>query len=107
MEYIFSRQHLSWLDDIMPEKDRKEEEEKLKWKQDQDGSDSEDVSMTEFGGEEANFEGLNWVEITHLSSMYGNVGSKKRNGNRLFSESGWPSCLVTGLESLMNSSSYL
>uniref|UniRef100_A0A8C4W0W8 Anion exchange protein n=1 Tax=Gopherus evgoodei TaxID=1825980 RepID=A0A8C4W0W8_9SAUR len=29
MECIFSQQDLSWLDDIMPEKDRKEEEEKL------------------------------------------------------------------------------
>uniref|UniRef100_A0A670Y7I9 Solute carrier family 4 member 9 n=1 Tax=Pseudonaja textilis TaxID=8673 RepID=A0A670Y7I9_PSETE len=27
MEYIFSLQHLSWLDDIMPEKEKKEEEE--------------------------------------------------------------------------------
>lgn len=42
MEYIFSRQHLAWLDDVMPEKDKKEEEEKLKRKQDQDESDSED-----------------------------------------------------------------
>ncbi|KAG8133074.1 putative Anion exchange protein [Naja naja] len=47
MEYIFSLQHLSWLDDIMPEKEKKEEEEKLKRIQDQDESDSEDVSMSE------------------------------------------------------------
>uniref|UniRef100_A0A8C7DYF2 Anion exchange protein n=1 Tax=Naja naja TaxID=35670 RepID=A0A8C7DYF2_NAJNA len=48
MEYIFSLQHLSWLDDIMPEKEKKEEEEKLKRIQDQDESDSEDVSMYYF-----------------------------------------------------------
>ncbi|XP_013928686.1 PREDICTED: electrogenic sodium bicarbonate cotransporter 1-like [Thamnophis sirtalis] len=45
MEYIFSLQHLSWLDDIMPEKDKKEEEEKLKRIQDQDESDSEDTEL--------------------------------------------------------------
>ncbi|XP_070795256.1 anion exchange protein 4 [Pituophis catenifer annectens] len=45
MEYIFSLQHLSWLDDNMPEKDKKEEEEKLKWIQDQDESDSEDSEL--------------------------------------------------------------
>uniref|UniRef100_A0A8C3FIV8 Anion exchange protein n=1 Tax=Chrysemys picta bellii TaxID=8478 RepID=A0A8C3FIV8_CHRPI len=44
MECIFSRQDLSWLDDIMPEKDRKEEEEKLQRSQEKEESDSEDVS---------------------------------------------------------------
>lgn len=48
MEYIFPLQHLSWLDDSMPEKDKKEEEEKLKRIQDQDESDSEDVSIITF-----------------------------------------------------------
>ncbi|XP_054840901.1 anion exchange protein 4 [Eublepharis macularius] len=42
MECIFSLHDLGWLDDIIPEKDRKEEEEKLKRKQDLDESDSED-----------------------------------------------------------------
>ncbi|XP_058032008.1 anion exchange protein 4 [Ahaetulla prasina] len=45
MEYIFSLQHLNWLDDLMPEKDKKEEEEKLKRIQDQDESDSEDSEL--------------------------------------------------------------
>ncbi|XP_039182020.1 anion exchange protein 4 isoform X1 [Crotalus tigris] len=45
MEYIFPLQHLSWLDDIMPEKDKKEEEEKLKRIQDQDESDNEDSEL--------------------------------------------------------------
>ncbi|XP_025024240.1 anion exchange protein 4 [Python bivittatus] len=45
MEYIFPLQHLSWLDDAMPEKDKKEEEETLKRKQDQDESDSEDSEL--------------------------------------------------------------
>lgn len=44
MECIFSRQDLSWLDDIMPEDDRKEEEEKLQRSQEKEESDSEDVS---------------------------------------------------------------
>uniref|UniRef100_A0A8C3SZW7 Anion exchange protein n=1 Tax=Chelydra serpentina TaxID=8475 RepID=A0A8C3SZW7_CHESE len=44
MECIFSQQDLSWLDDIMPEKDRKEEEEKLRSSQEKEESDSEDVS---------------------------------------------------------------
>ncbi|EMP36347.1 Electrogenic sodium bicarbonate cotransporter 1 [Chelonia mydas] len=42
MECIFSRQDLSWLDDIMPEDDRKEEEEKLQRSQEKEESDSED-----------------------------------------------------------------
>nr|XP_056718877.1 anion exchange protein 4 [Euleptes europaea] len=42
MECIFSLHDLAWLDDIIPEKDRKEEEEKLKGKQDLDESDSEE-----------------------------------------------------------------
>uniref|UniRef100_A0A8C8STG6 Anion exchange protein n=1 Tax=Pelusios castaneus TaxID=367368 RepID=A0A8C8STG6_9SAUR len=44
MECIFSRQDLSWLDDIMPEKDRKEEEEKLQGSQEKEESDGEEVS---------------------------------------------------------------
>uniref|UniRef100_A0A452GPJ5 Anion exchange protein n=1 Tax=Gopherus agassizii TaxID=38772 RepID=A0A452GPJ5_9SAUR len=47
MECIFSQQDLSWLDDIMPEKDRKEEEEKLQRSQEKEESDSEDVSGAE------------------------------------------------------------
>ncbi|XP_015277811.1 PREDICTED: anion exchange protein 4 isoform X2 [Gekko japonicus] len=42
MECIFSLHDLAWLDDIIPEKDRKEEEEELKRKQDLDESDSEE-----------------------------------------------------------------
>uniref|UniRef100_A0ACB8EBN5 Uncharacterized protein n=1 Tax=Sphaerodactylus townsendi TaxID=933632 RepID=A0ACB8EBN5_9SAUR len=42
MGCIFSRHDLAWLDDIIPEKDKKEEEEKLKGKQDPDESDSEE-----------------------------------------------------------------
>uniref|UniRef100_A0A8C0QNS6 Anion exchange protein n=1 Tax=Chelonoidis abingdonii TaxID=106734 RepID=A0A8C0QNS6_CHEAB len=44
MECVFSQQDLSWLDDIMPEKDRKEEELKLQRSQEKEESDSEDVS---------------------------------------------------------------
>ncbi|CAM2118372.1 unnamed protein product [Caretta caretta] len=46
MECIFSRQDLSWLDDIMPEDDRKEEEEKLQRSQEKEESDSEDSEFT-------------------------------------------------------------
>uniref|UniRef100_A0A8C0J4H0 Anion exchange protein n=1 Tax=Chelonoidis abingdonii TaxID=106734 RepID=A0A8C0J4H0_CHEAB len=42
MECVFSQQDLSWLDDIMPEKDRKEEELKLQRSQEKEESDSED-----------------------------------------------------------------
>lgn len=63
MEYIFSLQHLSWLDDNMPEKDKKEEEEKLKRIQDQDESDSEDVSMIKVWWMNKIGKGLNWVLI--------------------------------------------
>ncbi|XP_062986204.1 anion exchange protein 4 [Elgaria multicarinata webbii] len=45
MEYIFHLYHLGWLDDIMPEKDRKEEEEKLKRTHNQDESDDEDSEL--------------------------------------------------------------
>uniref|UniRef100_A0A8D2LGY9 Anion exchange protein n=1 Tax=Varanus komodoensis TaxID=61221 RepID=A0A8D2LGY9_VARKO len=44
MERIFPLNHLSWLDDIMPEKDRQEEEEKLKRTCDQEESGDEEVS---------------------------------------------------------------
>ncbi|XP_038268513.1 anion exchange protein 4 [Dermochelys coriacea] len=46
MECIFSRQDLSWLDDIMPENDRKEEEEKLQRSQEKEESDNEDSEFT-------------------------------------------------------------
>uniref|UniRef100_A0A8D2LEP8 Anion exchange protein n=1 Tax=Varanus komodoensis TaxID=61221 RepID=A0A8D2LEP8_VARKO len=45
MERIFPLNHLSWLDDIMPEKDRQEEEEKLKRTCDQEESGDEEVSV--------------------------------------------------------------
>uniref|UniRef100_A0A8D2LFH1 Anion exchange protein n=1 Tax=Varanus komodoensis TaxID=61221 RepID=A0A8D2LFH1_VARKO len=48
MERIFPLNHLSWLDDIMPEKDRQEEEEKLKRTCDQEESGDEEVSVAAF-----------------------------------------------------------
>lgn len=44
MECIFSRHDLSWLDDVMPERVRKEVEEK-KAEKDVSSIESEDVSM--------------------------------------------------------------
>ncbi|XP_044298774.1 anion exchange protein 4 [Varanus komodoensis] len=45
MERIFPLNHLSWLDDIMPEKDRQEEEEKLKRTCDQEESGDEETEL--------------------------------------------------------------
>uniref|UniRef100_A0A674K325 Anion exchange protein n=1 Tax=Terrapene triunguis TaxID=2587831 RepID=A0A674K325_9SAUR len=55
MACIFSRQDLSWLDDIMPEKDRKEEEEKLQRSQEKEESDSEDVNLLQMPDEAINY----------------------------------------------------
>ncbi|XP_025061596.1 anion exchange protein 4 isoform X3 [Alligator sinensis] len=45
MEYIFSLHDLSWLDDIMPETDRKEEEGKLPRSPEAEESDSEESEL--------------------------------------------------------------
>ncbi|XP_074866206.1 anion exchange protein 4 isoform X2 [Carettochelys insculpta] len=45
MECVFSQKDLSWLDDVMPERDRKEEEEKLQSIPEKEESDSEDSEL--------------------------------------------------------------
>lgn len=45
MDYIFSQHDLSYLDDVIPEKDKKKKEDEKKKKKDSMDSDADDVSM--------------------------------------------------------------
>lgn len=82
MESIFSPHDLAWLDDIMPAKNRTEKETRTQ-KQEQDASDSEDVSMIAFVGQGRLWQGVRWAGNAPSPSpptIYP-LGNSKEQGN--------------------------